>query len=250
MISLSQIRIIRKLRLKKYRKKSGLFVAEGQKLVKELLESNYSCKWLFGVPPLDDSRIVKISVQQMKLISSLKNPSPILGVFYLPSEKLIQTEIMQVALDRVKDPGNLGCIIRSCDWFGLNQIVCSKDSVDYYNSKVVQASMGSIARVDCYSTDLAKYLSNSNLPVFGISLTGVDLKQTLFKSPCILLFGNESTGIETSLRRYVNYWVKIPRYSPSSRIDSLNLSTSLGILLHELSNRDFPNSDSNQTNTS
>lgn len=237
MISLSQIKIIRKLRLKKHRKENGLFVVEGQKVVEELLNSNYSCKWLFGLPPLEDSRIMKISEQQMKLISSLKTPSSILGVFYLPSEKLIETETIQVALDRVQDPGNLGSIVRSCDWFGVKQIVSSKSSVDYFNPKVVQSSMGSIARVNCYCTDLSKYLRNSNLSIFGMSLSGVDLKQIVFKTPCILLFGNESSGIDKSLSRYVNYWVKIPRYNPTSRIDSLNLSTSVGIALHEFSKK-------------
>src|SRR5690606_31299990 len=155
---------------KKCRTRHGLFVVEGEKMVGELLEAGMRP---FGVfvdgtqGTMDLGKVDLVGSDALKAMSSLKSPNGVLGVFHMPPVEATEQGDWVLALDAVRDPGNLGTIIRLCDWFGISQLVCSPDTVDCYNPKVLQATMGSIARVGVRYTELAEYLKKSPLPVFA-----------------------------------------------------------------------------------
>jgi len=175
MISKRQIKIITSLHQKKYRKSTGLFVAEGKKVIQEFLNSNFELDTLFTT---DESlfafnpKVTLISEAELKKISFLKTPNKALALFKMLDAAAAEAEGLTVALDAIRDPGNLGTIIRLCDWFGVKQLVCSETTVDCYNPKVVQATMGSLTRVNVLYTNLSTYLSETNLPVFGAFMDG------------------------------------------------------------------------------
>ena len=150
-ISKNQLKLITSLSQKKYRQKHDLFIAEGVKVLNELLNSTFEIETLFCTDDFEatisEEKVVRISETELKKVSTLKSPNKALGIFKIPKEKAVQNSGLTIALDAINDPGNLGTIIRLCDWFGVTQLVCSKDTVDCYNQKVVQASMGSLTRV-------------------------------------------------------------------------------------------------------
>lgn len=176
MLSKSQIKLITGLHQKKYRNKHGGFIAEGIKLVRELLNASYQLDQLYCTAAVaDDFKAfgpMVIEERDLKKISALKTPNNVLAVFKIPKHDEIRTNGLILALDKVRDPGNLGTIIRLCDWFGVAQLVCSEDTVDCYNPKVVQATMGSLARVPIAYTDLIAYLQQAECHVFGAFMDG------------------------------------------------------------------------------
>ena len=165
MLSKNQLKLISSLQQKKYRTRHGLFLAEGVKVVGEFLNSTYRCNHLFFTEqykPQDTTcEMTLVSEQELQKLSNLKTPNKVLGVFEMPQNRPLTEKGLIVGLDGINDPGNLGTIIRLCDWFGVSQLICSPDTVDCYNPKVVQASMGSLTRVNVIYQDLHLFLENS-----------------------------------------------------------------------------------------
>ena len=175
MVTKNQIKLVVSLKQKKYRSQHGLFVVEGEKLVNELLNSGFKTYQIF----VDDTGLVQkfeqaevVPEKTLKQMSSLTHPSGILGVFRVKDSEALDLDDWVVVLDAVRDPGNMGTIIRLCDWFGIKRLVCSTDTVDCYNPKVLQATMGSIARVNVEYTDLITFLDKTDIPIYGAYMDG------------------------------------------------------------------------------
>ena len=236
-ISKNQIKLITSLSQKKYRQKHKLFIAEGVKVVGEFLASSFELETLFCLDGLEsevsDQKIVRISENDLKKISSLKTPNKMLGLFRIPTQKPQKNSNLIMALDAVNDPGNLGTIIRLCDWFGVDQIICSNDTVDSFNQKVVQASMGSLTRVSILYLDLANYLTNTNLPAFIADMDGVNVYNTQLPKEGILVMGNEANGVCEEIKQLVTTKIAIPRFGAIQETESLNVATASAILLSE-----------------
>mgnify|MGYP001089022636 FL=1 len=236
-ISKNQIKLITSLSQKKYRQKHKLFIAEGVKVVGEFLASSFELETLFCLDGLEsevsDQKIVRISENDLKKISSLKTPNKMLGLFRIPTQKPQKNSNLIMALDAVNDPGNLGTIIRLCDWFGVDQIICSNDTVDSFNQKVVQASMGSLTRVSIHYLDLANYLTNTNLPAFIADMNGVNVYNTQLPKEGILVMGNEANGVCEEIKQLVTNKIAIPRFGAIQETESLNVATASAILLSE-----------------
>lgn len=169
----------------------------------------------------------------LKSISFLTTPNTSLAVFEIPLPAAIKDEGLIVALDAVRDPGNLGTIIRLCDWFGVEQLLCTEDSVDCYNPKVVQATMGSLARVNIHYLSLEDYLEKTSLPVYGGFMDGVEVGKVVLPEEAILIFGNEANGISETISEKINNRISIPRYGKSQKTESLNVATAAAIFLNE-----------------
>jgi len=236
-ISKNQIKLITSLSQKKYRQKHKLFIAEGVKVVGEFLASSFELETLFCLDGFEskvsDQKIVRISENDLKKISSLKTPNKMLGLFRIPTQKPQKNSNLIMALDAVNDPGNLGTIIRLCDWFGVDQIICSNDTVDSFNQKVVQASMGSLTRVSIHYLDLANYLTNTNLPAFIADMNGVNVYNTQLPKEGILVMGNEANGVCEEIKQLVTNKIAIPRFGAIQETESLNVATASAILLSE-----------------
>jgi TrmH family RNA methyltransferase len=236
-ISKNQIKLIASLSQKKYRLKYKLFIAEGVKVVRELLSSSFELETLFCVAGFDfevfDQKIVRISESDLQKISNLKTPNKVLGLFRIPDKKPPKDKNLIVALDAVNDPGNLGTIIRLCDWFGVDQIICSNDTVDSYNQKVVQASMGSLTRVAIHYVDLENYLINTKLPTFIADMDGENVYKSYLPKEGILIMGNEANGVSEEIKKRVTTKIAIPRFGETQKTESLNVASASAILLSE-----------------
>ena len=239
MYSNNQRKLILQLNKKKFRLANKLFVAEGKKVVTELINSGWSFKMLFSTEDNFHKNAVIIKDEEMKKITHFNSPSPVLGVFELPDEKKILAEPTTIAVDGISDPGNLGTIIRLCDWFGLSELFCSYDTVDCYNPKVIQASMGSIARVRChYKDNLGDYLKSLKKPIFGASLNGKSIYEHKLVKKATYVFGSESHGISKDILKNLNFELTIPQFRTGKfKPDSLNVANSLAIFLSELSKK-------------
>ena len=237
MVSKNQIKTITGLQQKKYRKEQKMFFAEGIKVVQELLNSNFELHQLYTV---DDAfknvagdKITYITEAELKKISALTTPNSCLAVFYMPEQSKPVNSGLIIALDDVRDPGNLGTIIRLCDWFGIETLVCSEQCADVYNPKVVQATMGSIARVNVVYTDLQEYLSESQLPVYGTFMDGENIYKSDLPHEGIIIMGNEANGISPEIERLVNQRISIPRFGKLQQTESLNVATAASIVISE-----------------
>lgn len=235
MLSKNTIKRITRLGQKKYRTADGLFVAEGLKVIQELLDSPLELQELYGVDGAfeNNSSCIPITSKELQRISFLSTPQKALAVFKTP---VVQPPIdsgLTVALDTVRDPGNLGTIIRLCDWFGVSQLICSHGTVDCYNPKVVQATMGSIARVGVVYTDLAAYLEQSTRPSFGTFMDGQNVYETSLPQEGIIVMGNEANGITAAVAALVNQKLAIPRFGPTKTTESLNVAMATSIFLSE-----------------
>jgi len=166
-------------------------------------------------------------------MSALNTPSSCLAVFHIPAPKPIDSRGLIVALDDIRDPGNLGTIIRLCDWFGVTQLLCSKETVDLYNPKVIQATMGSVSRVQVNYVDLATFISETTLPVFGTFMDGKNIYKESLPSEGILIFGNEANGISPALEQKIKNRIAIPRFGNLQQTESLNVATATAIFLSE-----------------
>ncbi len=228
-------KLITSLSQKKYRQKHQLFIAEGVKVVRELLESSFELEIIFSTESEFSSLdcFIQVSDQELKKISSLKTPNKVLALFKIPSQKRINSSGLIVALDTINDPGNLGTIIRLCDWFGVEQLVCSQDTVDCYNSKVVQATMGSLARVSISYLNLSEYLQTVSIPIFIADMDGVNIHKSKLPASAILVMGNEANGVSDRLKQLISNKISIPRYGNSNQVESLNVATATAILLNE-----------------
>ena len=237
MITKNQIKLVKSLRLKKNRIQSGFFIAEGEKIVDELIESDLNTINIFSVSEKYKNleNYVSINSAQLKQISNLKSPNNVLGVFKIPTNPEIDFNSNIVALEAVNDPGNLGTIIRLCDWFGIKDIICSNNSVDCYNPKVIQSSMGSIGRVRISYMDLEDLLANTNYSSVAADLTGVKLNNYSFSKNQIIFFGSESNGFSEKLSSGLKNKITIERFN--NNVESLNLASSVAIVLSELNNQ-------------
>lgn len=237
-LSKNNLKLITSLQQKKYRQKHKLFVAEGIKVVKELLSSSLEVNQMFTT---DDSlEFIKggdftlVSESELKKISALKKPNKVLGLFKIPEKKEEATNSgFILALDEVNDPGNLGTIIRLCDWFGVTELICSKNTVDCYNQKVVQSTMGSLTRVKISYVDLPSFLLNTTLPVYTADMDGDNVYKTKLSQKAILVMGNEANGISKEISEIVKHKLTIPRFGEIQQTESLNVATATAILLSE-----------------
>lgn len=237
MVSKNQIKLITSLQQKKYRKQEQLFFAEGVKVVQELLHSNFELQDLFTTKQdfltVPKNKVHAISEAELKKISALTTPNTCLAVFKIPKAKEMVEKGLIVALDDVRDPGNLGTIIRLCDWFGIETLFCSEESVDIYNPKVVQATMGSISRVNVVYGNLETFLSQTKLPVFGTFMDGKNIYQEKLPKEGIIVMGNEANGISSSVEKLVSERIAIPRFGNLQVTESLNVATATAIILSE-----------------
>ena len=236
-ISKNQVKVITSLSQKKYRQKHKLFIAEGVKVVNELLNSSFEIDSLFVVDDftidISADKIIRISEKDLQKISNLKTSNKVLGLFKIPDAIPLQKSGITIALDAINDPGNLGTIIRLCDWFGVSQLVCSKDTVDCYNQKVVQASMGSLTRVSIIYTDLETYLKKNELPTFIADMDGENIYNSKLPKEAILIMGNEANGVSDEIKALIKNKIAIPRFGENQEIESLNVATATAILLSE-----------------
>jgi len=243
MISKNTIKFIKSLDQKKYRKQSGLFVAEGPKVVGDLLQFGYSPTAIYATedymnPSVSD--IQTISVDELHRISFLQHPQQVLALFSIPTQNdsfVIPSHGLYLALDGVQDPGNLGTIIRLCDWFGIKTIYCSTDTADAWNPKVIQATMGSIARVNIIYIDLKELMERTTIPVYGTFLDGQNIYNQTLSEDAIIVMGNEGKGISINLRPYINRKLYIPSYSQSETAESLNVAIATAITCAEFRRR-------------
>ena len=256
MVSKAKIKQVRLLEMKKYRDKSKLFVAEGNKLVADLIPF-FECEWLIANPSWLETQSTLTGFQTLlgfkvneliiaekddiRKISLLKNPQDALAVFRQPSyqiEEVNPTENLVLALDGIQDPGNLGTIVRLADWFGIEQIVCSPDTADIFGPKSVQATMGALSRVKVHYSNLEDFLSTRNVPIYGSFLEGNSIYDEQLSSHGIIIIGNEGNGIRPSIEPLVNKRLYIPNY-PSTRqsSESLNAAIAAAIICAEFRRR-------------
>lgn len=242
MVSKSQIKLITSLEQKKARTKNRLFIVEGIKGISEILASDYELDSLFTTEEIfdvPDSKTNLIKEADLKKISRLKTPQTAVALFKIPDITTPDLNGLIIALDGVRDPGNLGTIIRLCDWFGVKTLLCSKDTVDCYNPKVVQASMGSITRVQVVYLDVAQVIKdNPEIPVMGTFLEGENLYESNFPLSGILVLGNEANGISKELEQVVSRKLNIPQFGDSQNTESLNVATATAVFLGEFRRRE------------
>lgn len=237
MISKNQIKTIVNLQQKKFRNELKCFFVEGEKGIQELLNSDYELVNIFGIDSVfnnqNNIKFEEISIIDLKKISALATPNNCLAVFKIPDFKPISNQGLILVLDNIRDPGNLGTIIRLCDWFGIHQIVCSPETVDCFNPKVVQATMGSLTRVNINYTDIQEYLATTNLPVFGTFMDGENIYKTKLPNSGIIIMGNEASGISEKLEKFIKNRLSIPRFGNLQKTESLNVATATAIVLSE-----------------
>jgi TrmH family RNA methyltransferase len=225
------------LHQKKFRFANQLFFAEGVKVIQELLNSNFILEHLYSTEPLFDEVNINfktiISESDLKKISALATPNNCFAVFKIPSVKPIIEQGLIIALDDIRDPGNLGTILRLCDWFGISQVICSEQTVDIYNPKVVQATMGSISRVNVSYADLNLFLQKTTLPVFGTFMDGATIYRETLPKEAIIVMGNEANGISESIEKIIKNRLTIPRFGDLQQTESLNVATATAIILSE-----------------
>ena len=250
MISKNQFKFVRQLEQKKYRRREGLFVAEGTKVVGDLMQHSQP-RMLFATSEYLDAspqllqmgyEAVRITDDELRRLSFLQHPQQVLALFPLPSPSHSLTPSpshLSIALDGVQDPGNLGTIIRLADWFGIESIYCSEDTVDAWNPKVVQATMGSIARVNILYTDLPAFLDSlpADFPVYGTFLDGDNIYTQELTPEGLIIMGNEGNGITDAVRAKVNRRLLIPDFHQGETADSLNVAIATAITCSEFRRR-------------
>ncbi len=234
------VKLAASLQKKKYRNKEQLFVAEGEKLVNDLLKKliarHLLCneEWASQHPNL---KTTIISETLMHKASALKHHTPVLGIFEIPKAQTFTTdELPALVLDTIQDPGNLGTIIRTAAWFGIKQIICSPETADIYNPKVVQATMGALKMVNINYEPLLPFLqkmNEKNVPIFGTFLEGKNIYDTTFPKDSIVVFGNEGQGISKELKPFIHNPITIPAFG-TEHPESLNASVSVAIVCSEM----------------
>lgn len=248
MLSKNKIKYIHSLELKKNRKEEQAFVAEGHKLVGDLL-GHFPCRllvatraWLDRNPDVEAMEIIEVNQEELTRASLLKTPQEVLAVFEQP-EYSIQPEVVErslcLALDDVQDPGNLGTIIRLADWFGIEHIFCSLGTVDVYNPKTVQATMGALARVKLHYVDLPSIIASMpSVPIYGTFLDGNIIYAETLSANGLIIMGNEGKGVSPEVAKLVNKRLYVPNY-PSERVtsESLNVAVATAVVCAEFRRR-------------
>ena len=213
-------------------------MVEGNKTIKEIPSSGYRIKEIFSVNSdslsVESSLITKISPSELKKISFLQHPKDSVAVCELKEERVVENNLAQLVLDGIQDPGNLGTIIRLADWFGIPQIICSEDTVDLYNPKVIQASMGSFLRVNLVYQNLENFLHESDAAIIGTDMDGVSFYDYPFPTQFNLVLGNEGNGIRPEIEKLLTAKITIPRFGKSQATESLNVSMAAGIILGQI----------------
>ena len=247
MLSKNKIKFITSLHRKKGRDENLLFIAEGNKLVTEILSSDFDVEtlvatgdWIACQGNLPVQELIDCSPQEMKKISALTTPSVVLAVVRKPDialnvENLIDK--LTLVLDDIRDPGNLGTIIRLCDWFGIENIVCSVGTVEVFNPKVIQATMGAILRVKVHYQELTSFFTEvhdkTQIPVYGTFMEGGSIFSENLSSEAIIVMGNEGKGISPEIQKFIQQKISIPSFSSGQGSESLNVAMSTGIVLSE-----------------
>lgn len=241
MVSKSQLKLIAGLHQKKIRTKHGLFVAEGIKVINEYLQSGFQLHSLFATESnLFDApqhKTFAITEVELKKMSRLHTPNKAVAIFEIPMAKPVVSDGLIVALDDVNDPGNLGTIIRLCDWFGISQLVCSVQTVDCYNPKVIQATMGSLSRVAVSYVDLNAFLKEYPNDIYAAMMDGENVYEASLPQKGVLVMGNEANGISSEILQTVTKSISIPRFGNLQQTESLNVATATAILLSEFKRR-------------
>ena len=237
MISKNQIKFVRQLEQKKFRKKEQLFVAEGPKVVGDLLRAGFKAYQVFATNEWahHGQTFQEVSKEELQRLSFLQHPQEVLAVFEIPNKELASPSTLSLALDDVQDPGNLGTIIRIADWFGITNIYCSEGTADAWNPKVVQATMGSIARVNIVYTDLAEMISNAKVPVYGTLLDGQNIYTQELSKEGIIVMGNEGNGISQKIRQMITHKLLIPQFHEGP--ESLNVAIATAITCSDFRRR-------------
>ncbi len=243
MLSKSQVSFVRLLHHKKNRKEHQLFIVEGIKSVSEFINSGYLVNNVYAtgnvMPKLvnlsQKVKVTEITPTDINKMSTLATPQQVLAVVQIPVSKTISSGDFKgsytLALDGLQDPGNLGTILRTADWFGIKQIICSEDCVEVYNPKVVQASMGSLSRMNVHYCSLSALLQKIRVPVYAATLNGKLITETVFGNEGVIVFGNEGNGIRPELINLISNRVTIPG---SGRAESLNVAVSVALLCYEV----------------
>jgi TrmH family RNA methyltransferase len=257
MLSRQQIKSIVSLQQKKFRKAEKLFIVDGEKLITELLYSDWSIQLICITGQISDELrklillkykgdLYTVSPEDMIRMSTQSTPQGVLAVVHQKENKLLMSGLageLNLLLDDIKDPGNLGTIIRLADWFGIRNVICSMQTAECFNPKVVQASMGSLFRTNIHYTDLEKLLATNpdtiGLPVYGAVLNGSGLYETDLRNDAFLIFGNEAAGISDKLQRYITSGLTIPgaHRKNSRNPDSLNVAIAAAIFCSEFRRR-------------
>ena len=237
MISKNQIKFVRSLSLKKNRLKSQLFIAEGEKILNELLNSNFEIEHIYAtkqfslINSCQKFALTLISNEELSKMSNMTSPNNVLAIVRFSQQESEKNTGITLVLDNINDPGNFGTIIRMCDWFGVITVICSINTVDCYNPKVVQSAMGSLFRVNIKYMQLGPYLANVDTPIYGAYMNCVDVKEQKLPKQAHLIMGNEANGISDSISNYITNKVSIKNTGKNA--ESLNVAVATSILLHE-----------------
>ncbi|MBV9962503.1 MAG: RNA methyltransferase [Parafilimonas sp.] len=238
MLSRNEVKYIQTLRHKKNRDEENVFVAEGVKIAGELLQSGFNIQKIYAVKSWIDQHpglknVVEVSENELKRISNFETPNKIVAI--VEKNRSVQIPSLKgkitLMLDGIQDPGNLGTIIRTADWFGIENIIASNDTADLYNPKVIQSTMGSFARVNVLYTGLSTFLSGNNITVIGATLDGDNVSAIKKMNECIIIIGNEGKGIRKEIEPFVQKKISIPK---TGNAESLNAAVATGILLFQL----------------
>ena len=253
MISKNTIKLIKSLARKKFRLKEKLFLVEGDKNVVEVLNSDYKIEKLFATKAFVSSNnnscknatvIIEVEQNDIKKASLLQTPQNCLALCSLPKEPVFPDKLnnnLSIYLDDIQDPGNMGTIIRICDWFNIENLFCSSNTADFFNPKVIQASMGSFCRVNYFKADftsVANLAQQDNIAVFGAFLEGKNIYTVRLPEKAILIMGNEGNGISKELESYIDRKIKIPEFSDKGA-ESLNVSVATAIICSEFKRQNF-----------
>jgi TrmH family RNA methyltransferase len=253
MISKNQIKYVHQLELKKYRKQEGVFIAEGHKVVGDLIKSGFVPKQIFATSEWIENNnipnVIEVTNDELTRLSLQQHPQQVLGIFSIPEESQNSnhqpsitnppTSSLSLLLDNVQDPGNLGTIIRIADWFGIDTIYCSEGTVDALNPKVVQATMGSIARVHIIYIDPITLFNSlpEDFPIYGTFLDGDNIYTQQLSQHGIIVMGNEGNGISDAVRAHVTNKLLIPDFHHGDTADSLNVAIATAITCSEFRRR-------------
>lgn len=236
MITKNQLKLLQKLQVKKHREAQGLFIVEGKKSINEFLKSGYELHSFFCVEKtmqVPDDKLYIVSYEELRSISLLESPDDGLAIFRIKEHQAIANKGTIIVLDKIRDPGNLGTIIRLADWFGVKAVVCSTDTTDCYNPKVVQSSMGSLSRMPVYYTALDVFLKDSPLPAYAAALQGDSYRTHPLPKDCLLVMGNEANGISKEIMALCSHFTTIPK-AKGSEAESLNVAIATAILLSSI----------------
>ena len=250
MLSKAEIKRLNRYKQSKFRNQDEIFVVEGEKMLEELLQSDYNIQSIYATAPWIQkntsliqlkgvaNKVVEINEEDLNKISLLSTPNQVYSLVKIPQENFSnQTKGLTIVLDGIKDPGNLGTIIRLADWYAVENIICSKDCVDVFNPKTVQSTMGSIFRVKVEYTDLKTYLGNQpcDLAIYGSIIEGgKNIYEKQFSKDAILVIGSESHGISPEIQDLVNQKITIPRFRTDNKPESLNASIATAIMISEI----------------